>query len=313
MIAELLPFVLTMLVAGAFAGFVAGMFGIGGGFVVVPTLAGVLSFFVAGGDSDAADKIMHVAIGTSLATIIFTSLRSVQAHAKRGAVDFDILKSWAPYVVLGVAIGLLLTKFMDSRGLKLMFGAGVFIMAWHFLFPFLTRRGPVSQQMPTGLLRGSLGSFLGGFCALLGIGGGTPAVLIMTLNGQPMHRAVATAAGFGTLIAIPGAIGSVLIGIGEEGLPFGSIGYVNLVAMTGIVAMSVLTAPLGVAAAHKLNPVMLRKVFGVYLLVTSSWMLYSAFAPDNSNPLQAEATSAPIQIETVLKIEDEALRPAARD
>ena len=313
MIAELLPFILTMLIAGAFAGFVAGMFGIGGGFVVVPTLAGVLSFFVAGGDADAADKIMHVAIGTSLATIVFTSLRSVQAHAKRGAVDFEILKSWAPYVVLGVAIGLLLTKFMDSRGLKLMFGVGVFIMAWHFLFPFLTRRGPVSQQMPQGWLRGGLGSFLGGFCALLGIGGGTPAVLIMTLNGQPMHRAVATAAGFGTLIAIPGAIGSVLIGIGEEGLPFGSFGYVNLVAMIGIVTMSVITAPMGVAAAHKLNPVMLRKVFGVYLLVTSSIMLYSAFAPSNDNPLTAEASERPAEIHTIAAPHVGSAVPTAHD
>ncbi|WP_084397951.1 sulfite exporter TauE/SafE family protein [Henriciella aquimarina] len=277
-IIELLPFIVTMLAAGALAGFVAGLFGIGGGFVVVPTLAAVFSLVSTGGGATTNDHIMHVAIGTSLATIIFTSLRSVQSHAKRGAVDFDILKSWAPYVVLGVGVGLVIARYMNGQGLSLIFGIGVFVMAWHFLFPVLAKRAPVSPTMPTGMLRGGLGSFLGGMCALLGIGGGTPAVLIMTLSGQPMHRAVATAAGFGTLIAIPGAIGSVIIGLGEEGLPYGSIGYVNLIALVGIAGMSVLTAPVGVAVAHSLDPMRLRKVFGIYLLVTSSLMLFNAFS-----------------------------------
>ncbi|MCI4643520.1 MAG: sulfite exporter TauE/SafE family protein [Hyphomonadaceae bacterium] len=295
MLIEILPFVLTMLVAGALAGFVAGLFGIGGGFVVVPTLAAVFSLLAADTDADAVDKTMHMAIGTSLATIIFTSIRSVHSHAKRGAVDFEILKSWAPYVVIGVAIGMALARFMDGRGLSLLFGIGVFVMAWHFLFPVLSRRAPLTPTMPTGVLRGGLGSFLGGFCALLGIGGGTPAVLIMTLSGQPIHRAIATAAGFGTLIAIPGAIGSVLIGLGEEGLPYGSVGYVNLIALAGIAGMSVLTAPLGVAVAHSLDPGRLRRVFGIYLLVTSSLMLFNAFAPERNNDSPALPHATAIQ------------------
>ncbi|MFN7055023.1 sulfite exporter TauE/SafE family protein [Hyphomonas sp.] len=263
-----------MLAAGALAGFVAGLFGIGGGFVVVPALAAVLTMLSPGSDTS---KIMHVAIGTSLATIIFTSLRSVQAHARRGAVDFAILKAWAPWVVAGVLLGLIIARYLDGQALKITFGVGVFLMSWHFLFPVLTRRGPLSDQMPTGIMRGGLGSFLGGYCTLLGIGGGTPAVLIMTLSGQPMHRAIATAAGFGTIIAVPATIGAVLGGLGETGLPVGSLGYVNLIAALAIISMSMITAPWGAAFAHSLNAAHLGRALGAYLLITSCLMLASAF------------------------------------
>lgn len=299
---ELLPFLAAMLAAGLLAGFVAGMFGIGGGFVVVPALAAVFTLYAAGQDAADASRTMHVAIGTSLATIIFTSLRSLQAHARRGAVDFDILRSWAPFVVVGVIGGIALAKVMDGSQLKLAFGLGVFVMAWHFLFPFLANRAPLTPQMPTGALRGGLGSALGGVCALLGIGGGTPAVLIMTLSGQPIHRAIATAAGFGTLIAVPGAIGSVIIGWGEPDLPWGSLGYVNLVGLLGITAMSVITAPIGAALAHRLDPLRLRRVFGIYLLVTSSIMLTAGFeGGEPRHPAisaETEASAQPTRIPT---------------
>nr|WP_205967478.1 sulfite exporter TauE/SafE family protein [Aquisalinus luteolus] len=290
---DLLPYsglILAMLLSGLLAGLVAGMFGIGGGFVVVPALAAVLSIFTAGTGAD--DRIMHVAIGTSLATIIVTSIRSVHAHARRGAVDFDILKTWAPYIIGGVVIGILLAKFMDGRTLKLIFGFGVLLMGLHFIFPFLARRGALADSMPTGPLRTGLGSFIGGFCALLGIGGGTPAVLLMTLSGIPIHRAVATAAGFGTLIAIPGAIGAILVGWGEEGLPPFSLGYVNLIGLVAITTMSVITAPIGVALAHNLDAARLKRVFGIYLVLTSTVMLYFAMpklvpAVSGDEPLQA--------------------------
>ncbi len=298
---DTLMFIGAMLAAGALAGFVAGLFGIGGGFVVVPALASVLALLGTGGDGD---KIMHVAIGTSLATIIFTSLRSVEAHARRGAVDFEILKSWTPWVVAGVVLGLIVARYMDGQALKITFGVGVFIMAWHFLFPVLTRNGPVTDHMPTGMLRGGLGSFLGGYCTLLGIGGGTPAVLIMTLSGQPMHRSVATAAGFGTIIAVPGTIGSVLGGLGETGLPYGSIGYVNVIAALAIISMSLITAPWGVAMAHSLNAVHLRRALGLYLLVTSTLMLASAFTPQ-ADPLPLRTNAAPITIEHATQIPEQ--------
>lgn len=262
--------VASMLVAGLFAGFVAGMFGIGGGFVVVPALAAVLSVLPhTGGNS----HIMHVAIGTSLATIFFTSLRSVQAHARRGAVDWNILKGWLPWVVAGVIVGVALTSILDGGQLKVVFGLFIIPLGLHFIFPVLAKKTAPEENMPKGPVRAALGSGLGAFSSLLGIGGGTPAVLIMTLSGVNMHRAVATAAGFGTIIAVPGAIGSIIIGMNQPDLPVGSVGFVNLIALVAITTMSVLTAPLGAAAAHSLDQRVLKRVFGVYLLITSAFML----------------------------------------
>lgn len=226
----LLP-ITAMLGSGLAAGFLAGLFGFGGGFVVVPALLMVLPLLSAASPAGASrgDHIMHVAIGTSLGTMVLTSLRSVHAHAhaRRGAVDFGILKGWAPWVVVGVGLGVALAGVMHGRTLRLVFGAGVFLMGVHFLFPVLGRRAPIRPTLPTGAPRAGLGSCLGGISALLGIGGGTPAVLIMTLSGVPIHRAVATAAGFGTIIAVPGVIGNVLIGWNQEQLPLGSLGFVN--------------------------------------------------------------------------------------
>lgn len=262
--------VLSMLAAGLFAGFVAGMFGIGGGFVVVPALAAVLTFLPHTGGNE---HIMHVAIGTSLGTIFFTSLRSVQAHAKRGAVDWNILKGWLPWVVAGVIAGVVMTSFMGGEQLKIAFGIALIPLGLNFIFQILGRKVATQERLPKGPARAALGSGLGAFSSLLGIGGGTPAILIMTLSGVNMHRAVATAAGFGTIIAVPGAIGSMITGFGQPNLPVGSVGFVNIIALVSITAMSVLTAPFGAAAAHSLDPVKLKRIFGLYLLVTSVFML----------------------------------------
>jgi uncharacterized protein len=270
------PPLLAMLASGLLAGFMAGLFGIGGGFVVVPAIVAVLSSFSIG--SGDGQHVMHVAVGTSLASIVMTSLRSVQAHARRGAVDFGILRAWSPWVVLGVLVGVGGASLLDGRSLRLIFAIGVFIMGLHFLVPVLGRRGPIRQGLPTGALRAGLGSFLGGLSALLGIGGGTPAVLIMTLSGVPMHRAVATAAGFGTVIAVPGVIGHILIGWHQQGLPVGSLGFVNVGGLVSITAASMLTAPMGVAVAHSLDAMRLKRAFGVYLLVTSALMLHGYFS-----------------------------------
>ncbi len=266
--------VLSMLVAGLFAGFVAGMFGIGGGFVVVPALAAVLTVLPHTGGNE---HIMHVAIGTSLGTIFFTSLRSVQAHAKRGAVDWSILKDWLPWVVSGVIAGVILTSFMGGEQLKIAFGISLVPLGLNFIFQILGRKIASEERLPRGPARAALGSGLGAFSSLLGIGGGTPAILIMTLSGVNMHRAVATAAGFGTIIAVPGAIGSMITGFGQPNLPVGSVGFVNLIALASITAMSILTAPLGVRAAHSLDPVKLKQIFGCYLLVTAVFMLKDPF------------------------------------
>jgi len=261
---------LGLLVAGLAAGFAGGVFGIGGGFVVVPAL--LLMLPLLGGEHS---QYAHVAIGTSAATIIITSIRSVLSHHKRGSVDFEILKTWAPWVVLGDGIGVLLASHVDGRVLTLVFATGVLLMSVNFLVPKLGNR-VISDQMPGGVTRVAIAGGLGTFSSLLGIGGGTIAIMVMTLCGRSIHRAVGTASGIGTLIAVPSAIGFAIIGLREPGLPWGSLGFVNLPATVAIASMSMLTAPLGVAAAHALQPAMLKRVFGIYLIVIALVMFHNA-------------------------------------
>lgn len=257
----------AMLAAGLAAGFAGGLFGIGGGFVVVPALFAVLPLL--GGSPE---ELAHVAIGTSLATIVATSIRSVHAHARRGAVDFEILKSWAPWIVAGVGAGVLLAARVPGPGLAIIFGTGVLAMALHFLFPLLGGR-QLATEMPGGATRAGIAGGLGAFSSLLGIGGGTIAIIVMTLCGKSIHRAIATASGVGAIIAVPGVIGFVAIGTGAHGLPYGSLGYVNLPAAAVVTAATLLTAPWGVAAAHALSPVMLRRSFGIYLVAIGILMI----------------------------------------
>lgn len=250
-----------LLAAGLAAGFAGGVFGIGGGFVVVPAL--LLMLHLLGGDPS---QYAHVAIGTSAATIIITSIRSVTAHAKRGSVDFEILKSWAPWIVIGDGLGVLLASHVDGKMLTMIFAIGVFLMSLNFLVPKIGGK-VLTDQMPSGVLRVGLAGGLGVFSSLLGIGGGTIAIMIMTLCGRSIHKAVGTASGVGTLIAVPSAIGFALIGLGQKGLPWGSVGYVNIPATVAIASMAIITAPIGVAAAHSLQPAMLKRIFGIYLVV----------------------------------------------
>ncbi|MEO0699830.1 MAG: sulfite exporter TauE/SafE family protein [Pseudomonadota bacterium] len=261
-----------LLVAGAAAGFAGGLFGIGGGFVVVPAL--VILFPILGFSSE---QSAHIAVGTSLATIIFTSLRATQSQAKRGAVDFAVLKSWAIWVVLGTLIGALIADFVSGSQLARIFGFGVLTFALYFLLPARMSE-PVFSQMPTGVPRAGLAGTLGTFSALLGIGGGTLTTLTMTVCGSPIHRAIGTASGMGAIIAIPATIGFIIIGLGEADLPWGSLGYVNVPAAAAIIVTSVIFAPLGVAAAHKLPPEILRRVFGVYLILVGITMIGKSFS-----------------------------------
>lgn len=261
---------MALLAAGLFAGFAGGIFGIGGGFVVVPALFAVLPLL--GGEKA---QFAHVAIGTSAATIIATSIRSLRSHARRGAVDFEVLKQWAPWIVIGDGLGVLLADRVDGKSLTLIFASGVLLMSLNFLLPRVGDK-VLSEDMPSGVARIGIAGGLGTFSSLLGIGGGTIAIMVMTLCGRSIHRAIATASGIGTLIAIPSAIGFVIIGLREPGLPFGSLGYVNLPAAAVISAMAILTAPLGVAAAHSLSPTLLKRVFGVYLVIIAIIMFRNA-------------------------------------
>jgi uncharacterized membrane protein YfcA len=232
--------------------------------VVLPLLGGDRSLYA------------HIAIGTSAATIIVTSIRSLLSHAKRGAVEFQVLKNWAPWLVLGDGLGVILAGHVDGKILVLIFATGVLLMSLNFLIPRLSNQ-VLTDTMPSGMLRVSIAGGLGTFSSLLGIGGGTIAIMVMTLCGRSIHRAIATASGIGALIAIPSAVGFALIGLKEMGrLPWGSVGYVNLPATVAIASMSFLTAPLGVAAAHKLPAPALKRIFGVYLVFISGLMFKNA-------------------------------------
>jgi uncharacterized membrane protein YfcA len=254
--------------AGAIAGLTAGLFGNGGGFVVVPALLAVFPLF-----SQNYSEHIYLAVGTSLASIIVSSSRSVQAHMKRDAVDFQILKDWAPWLVIGVAIGLYIASLVDGSNLILLFAIGVLLYSFYFLFPqFFAKQTGFS--MPTGAGRGLLATFLGGFSSLLGIGGGTITVVTMVMCDRKVHQAVATAAGVGFIISVPGTIGFIYLGWQTPDLPIGSIGYVNLPALIAICVMSIITAPIGAAWAHNLNEAHLKRIFGLYLLGVSSTMFY---------------------------------------
>lgn len=266
----LLPY-LALLAAGLGAGFAGGLFGIGGGFVVVPALTLILPLL-----GTSPEQVMHVAIGTSLATIIFTSLRSVTSHASRGAVDVPFIKGWAPWIVGGTIFGTLIADQVTSNTLALIFAIGVLSFAAYFLLPIHPEKQQLAKSMPKGIVRAGLAGFLGLISSLLGIGGGTITTLTMTSCGAPIHRAIGTASGIGAIIALPAAIGFAITGFGEAGLPPFSLGHISLPAAIAIIATAMISAPLGVAAAHKLSPALLRRVFGIYLVVVGVTMITNA-------------------------------------
>jgi uncharacterized membrane protein YfcA len=268
---ELLLISALLCSAGLAAGLTAGLFGNGGGFVVVPALLAVFPFI-----HDMGDNLMPLAIGTSLASIVVSSARALYAHARRGAVDFAVVRSWSAWIVAGVLCGLYLASVVESRILISLFGGGVLLYSVYFLFHEQFHRYQGRWNMPTGAARAALASGLGGFSSLLGIGGGTVTVLTMVLCNRPVHQAVATAAGVGLIIGLTGALGFLLMGLNAASLPPGAVGFIHVPALIAIAAFSLLTAPLGVRWAHQLDPSQLKRVFGLYLVAVSIAMFLKA-------------------------------------
>lgn len=258
----------TLLVAGSLAGLTAGLFGNGGGFVVVPALLFVFSLLEYQGD-----YLIFLAVGTSLATIAVSSFRAAVAHHKLGSVDREMLRTWTPWLSLGVGFGVILASAADARGLYLIFAAGVAIYSSYFLFPRMLDRYAF-HCLPQGLPRASIATCVGGFSALLGIGGGTPTVITMTLCGRSIVQAVGTAAGVGFVIGMAGSLGFALIGLQQAmpEAPPGSVGFINLPALAAVSAASLITAPFGARLAHSLDQILLKRLFGVYLLLVSVTM-----------------------------------------
>lgn len=268
-ISQFLPLLLKMLAIGAFAGVIAGLLGVGGGIVLVPAF--YYTFTSLGYDSP---FMMQICIATSLATIVFTSVRSVHSHHKKGAVDWDILKNWAAGIVIGAVIGVVIAKELRSETLMIIFGVLGVVVGLYLAFGRPNWR--LGEEMPKGLARAVTAPTLGFLSVLMGIGGGSFGVPMMTLFGQPIHRAVATSAGFGVLIAAPSVLGFLMIGGDFEGKPPLTFGLVNLPAFIVIISMTLITAPIGVRLAHAMNPKPLRTVFAGFIMVMALNLLRKA-------------------------------------
>lgn len=261
--------VVGLLVTGAIAGVLAGLLGVGGGIVIVPVLIVVAEMF------NIDDSIaMLLVVGTSLATIIPTSISSARAHRKRGAIDCDILRDWVPAIFIGALIGGIASKYIGSSGLTLIFGAVALVVSINLAIPktFTLAANPPATRVGQSVIALPIGFT----SALMGIGGGTLSVPVMSMLSVPVHRAVATASVFGLAIAVPAVCGFIWAGLGVEGRPPGSLGYVNLPAAVTLFSMSVLTAPYGAKIAHLMEPRKLKLAFAIFLAISAARMLWKS-------------------------------------
>jgi uncharacterized membrane protein YfcA len=250
---------------GAVAGVLAGLLGIGGGLVIVPML---VFCFVRQGISDAV--IMHLALGTSLASIMFTAVSSFRAHDKRGAVHWDVVKKIVIGIFTGTFLGSCVAAQLSTRFLKGFFVVFLYYVAVQML---INKKPKPTRQIPSRWAMFGVGNVIGAFSSLVGIGGGTLSVPFMIWCNMRVHHAIGTSAAIGFPIAVAGTVGYVLNGLSDVSLPDYSLGYVYLPALLGVVVTSVLTAPLGVRLAHSLPVDRLKRVFAVLLLVVGTRML----------------------------------------
>lgn len=265
---ELLPLVALLAATGVVAGFVAGMLGVGGGIVTVPVLEYFLRF--AGVPEEYR---LHIAVATSLAAIIPTSISSARTHHGKGAVDWPLAKSWGVPIVLGAILGGVAASHAPLAVLACVFGSVALLIAAKMLLPLDHWR--VSDHVPRGPGGGLLALLIGGVSAMMGIGGGTLTVPTLSLCGYPIHRAVGTAAFFGIFISIPGTV-TYLLARPPVTLPWATVGYVSLLGLAIIAPGSMLTATLGARAAHALSRRRLSQAFGVFLFIVGMRMLYRA-------------------------------------
>lgn len=259
---------LIYLLAGAFVGVIAGLFGVGGGLIIVPILSIVfaqLGFF--------EGHVIHLAIGSSLATIIFTSLSSIRAHHQHQAVRWDIVKLLLPGLLIGTFGMGLMVKHFSSTSLTWAFGLFEWAAAIKMWFSTQPKQ---SRQLPGWTGNSIAGVVIGSVSAVMGIGGGTLSVPYLVWCSVAVKQAVGTASALGLPIAIGGALGFLLSGWSQEQLPEYATGYLYWPAIGGIVAASVFTAPLGAKLAHWLAPEKLKKGFAILLAILGTHMIWSA-------------------------------------
>jgi uncharacterized membrane protein YfcA len=263
---ELTILVVILLVTGAVAGTAAGLFGVGGGLIIVPLLA-----FLFEARAIAPGAVMHLAIGTSLATIVVTSISSARAHHRRGAIEWRSFRQLTPGVIVGALLGAAVADTLRSDTLRFGFAIFVFLVALQMAW----NRTPAPHRQLPG--RGGLavaGTVIGAISSLVGIGGGTMTVPFLAWCNVALPRAVGTSAAVGLPIAVSGTVGFVVAGWNEPGLPAGSLGYVYLPAFFAITVTSTVFAVVGARLAHRLSPTVLRRVFALFLFAVGIRMLF---------------------------------------
>lgn len=268
---DLALLVLAISAAGLFAGLIAGLFGVGGGTVIVPALFYAFAVLQLGGEAN-----LHVAVGTSLAVIIAVSIRSLGAHRSHGAVDEAVLRGWTPWIALGGAVGAALAGVSSDEGLAAVYAGVALLVA--FQLAFGGERWRVAPDLPIGWPRGVIGTALGTASAMMGVGGGALGSMLMTLCGRPIHQAVATASGFGLAIGVPATVGFIVAGWSAGGRPPLSLGYVNVPAAVVMGVLTTAVAPYGARLAHRLDRTMLRRLFAAFLALTAGSVAYKTWA-----------------------------------
>ena len=266
---ELIIAAFLLLGLGVFAGFSAGLLGIGGGAVLVPGLYYILKYF------EYHEHAMHIAVGTSLLTIVFTGTSSAWAHYKKDAVDMPLLKNFLPGVLIGVGIGTLLADVFDTMTLKVIFATSQILFGGYMILR--THKTNLFEAMPRQPFLSFFSAANACLATLMGVGGGVQNVTFMTICNVGIHKAIATAAAIGPFIAIIGAAGFITIGLGAEGLPPYSFGYINMAAFLCIIGTSVTFAPLGAKFAHSLPVPKLKKYFAIFMLLIAAKMLLEIF------------------------------------
>jgi len=275
-VSELLELALLLVVVGALSGFLAGVFGIGGGAILVPVF--YECFRLAGVPLEVR---MPLCVGTSLAIIIPTSIRSYRAHHARGAVDMEVLRAWWLPVLLGVLAASVTARYAPERLFKIVFVT----VAWSAAARFWLARDnwKFGDDLPQGLLMRVYGFLVGLLATLMGVGGGLFANLLMTFYGRPIHQGVATSSALAVLVSIPGALGYVYAGwpvaahypnVLALQSPL-AIGYVSLIGALLVMPTSMLTAPLGVRAAHAMSKKTLERAYGLYLFIVGGRFVIS--------------------------------------
>lgn len=265
---DIVLLILALLGCGIFAGVLAGLLGVGGGIVIVPMLYHVFTVYGVG-----QDVAMPLSVGTSLSTIVLTAWVSARNHHRRGGVDESLVRRWFVPVLIGVVAGTLIGHYISGATLKTLFGVLLVLVSLHMLIS--SRHAlTVFAGLPARWIQSVLAVVVGTTSAMLGIGGGTVMVPILSLFSFPIHRAVSTASVFGLIISIPATFGYLYSGWHVSGLPLGSTGYVNWLAFASLVPATMLCAPLGVKLAYRLNVSQLKQVFAVFLLIVGIKMIW---------------------------------------